>query len=312
MFRTTTRPLVHTCSGRVLNSAHCNAHAVEDLVRVLEGLAEIFEPPAGLPIGPEASAPLGTIVLRPLDRLICRYSSLSVRWMDDYALFVAAEADYLAAKDWARHLLGLNGQGLNLAKCRYEPLHGRTVRRLGTDEPDASLLFQDDELGEVDDPAQELEIATETRSATAITRCLGQLRTRQDPAGVTTLSNDTWALQRFPKQAAQYLDAVRNDIANWEPFLTFCLGETDDARAAAQMRVAKLLRKPQLGGDVGEQLFDKGISLSRAKFAPLANELFAAAGRSQQSASRRRKRGSRTRCRVRRSEREESISLHVP
>jgi hypothetical protein len=85
-------------------------------------------------------------------------------------------------------------------------------------------------------------------------------------------------------------ECVREDISDWTSFISFVLSATSDERVAAQHRLARLLQGPQLGFDLGSELFAKGKSLDRSRYAPLANELMAAGGRSQGKLTRRQRR----------------------
>jgi hypothetical protein len=74
----------------------------------------------GLPIGPEASAPLGTIALAPLDRMLRGQGVVFLRWVDDVRLFVDAQEVHEALKELADAYLHVAIQELNLPKCTYE------------------------------------------------------------------------------------------------------------------------------------------------------------------------------------------------
>ena len=82
--------------------------------------------PAGLPIGPEASALLGTLVLRPLDLLLSRLGLPFVRYVDDIFVFCGSEAEFWRVSEALSHQLSYFGQDLNWAKNECHPCRGRS------------------------------------------------------------------------------------------------------------------------------------------------------------------------------------------
>jgi hypothetical protein len=270
----------------ILHSAACAEGAVADTLHFLSSFAASTRR-HGLPVGPEASAALGTIALLPIDRRLTRGDTRVLRWMDDILLFVTAEARYLELKGLASDQLSLNGQRLNLEKCNYEAFAGGVK-----DIVHEFLSGFADESGRkwFEDPASELAARAEWHNPIGISRALGQLRSIGDPTGIKTLMSYPWVLRQFPRQTGRYLWSVHADIDEWSFFTDQVLAETFDGNVASQMWLARLLRVKRVSPTIGLSLFEKGLSLDRVRFAPAANEMLVAAGRSQEKANIRQRR----------------------
>lgn len=85
--------------------------AVDRLMSSLTGLHCVPGMGVGLPIGPEASAPLGTVHLLPLDRRLAGLGFIANRWMDDVVVPVPDAAVAETVLEAAAYQLGLSGQG---------------------------------------------------------------------------------------------------------------------------------------------------------------------------------------------------------
>ena len=270
----------HDHLQEILNSVGAPAGAVQDLIGVLASLPTSA---AGIPIGPEASAILGTVALLPLDRLLARGSAKVFRWMDDFVVLISGEAEYLELKGRAEQQLKLGGQNLNAGKCTYEPL--------GTVSFEDLLLSGDTGDGSfARDPANELRVYADYQEPGRVRALLGQLRRNGDARGIEIIRTHPWILDRFPKQTTSYLHRVANAIGDWAWIVESLLRETDDSDALTQLHLARILPSDQLGPSVARQLFDKALTTPPRDYAPLANELFVAVGRSSESVHIRRNR----------------------
>jgi hypothetical protein len=240
----------------------------------------------GLPIGPEASALLGTVALAPLDRMLDREGVVFLRWVDDVFLFVSGEERYEEVKALAATQLALGDQALNLAKSKYERFDVGPVVGL-----DDLYGFWETSGGWSSNPGTELSKLAEAREINGVSRLLGQLRYEGDPGGIAPIVSDAWLVATFPTQAGAYIRRVRDEIPDWEPVISMIFHDTTDNNVAGQLRLTRLLEHPQIGAQLGAEMFARGKSLDRSRFAPLANELLAAAGRGQEKLTNRQRRG---------------------
>lgn len=270
----------------VLHSAACHDNAVRDLVKLLESLQD-RSGCSGLAIGPEASALLGTIALAPLDRMLLGERVTFLRWVDDLLLFVDAEERYEELKARAGWQLALGDQGLNLDKCTYERFGDGQVT--GFEDPYGG--WEATSGGWSANPGAELSKLAEAREPRGISQLLGQLRHDGDSSGIETAVSDPWLIDNFPTQVGAYLRRVRDDIADWQPVVSMVFRDTTDNNVAGQLRLTRLLKRPQIGAELGSELFARGKALDRKRYAPLANELLAAAGRGQERLKIRQRRG---------------------
>jgi hypothetical protein len=273
----------------VLCSAGCSPNAVEDLLATLRVL-QLRSRSTGLPIGPEASAPLGTIALAPLDRMLRSQGVVFLRWVDDVLMFVDAQEVYETLKELADTHLHVVDQELNLPKCTYETFGSDDLagfeNAYGGLQIGTGIWF--------DDPAAALADLGEARRVDGATRALGQLRSREDPAGVDVLLAHPWLIFKLPTPTGAYLRRVRKDIQNWDAIASLVMEDVEDETAAGQLRLVRLLERKQIGASLGREFFDRGRALDRTRFAPVANEFLAAAGRSQESSTTRQRRAADT------------------
>jgi hypothetical protein len=98
----------------------------------------------------------------------------------------------------------------------------------------------------------------------------------------------------FPSASGTYLRRVREHIEAWDAFASLVMEDVEDETAAGQLRLVRLLERTEIGASLGRELFERGRALDRTRYAPVANELFAAAGRSQESSTTRQRRGAET------------------
>jgi len=267
----------------ILSTTGASPAAVRDVIVALRVLQSQC---SGLPIGPEGSAVLGTVALVPLDRRLKLHNATALRWMDDVVTPVADREEYEDIKTIAADQLARAGQALNLSKCTYDDLSSMR-------EPTFAEIFVSGG-GAIDgsfaDPAYELELRATFQERDRIPTLLGQLRKHRNPDGIDVLRRNSWIITAFPKQSATYLATVEEAIDDWSWLFDIVLAQTSDDNALAQLRIARLLPRRVLNPDVARTLFDKALLVSRRKYAPLANQLFATAGQSDEATTIRRDR----------------------
>jgi hypothetical protein len=233
---------------------------------------------------------LGTIALAPLDRILRGHGVVFLRWVDDVLLFVDAQDVYEALKELADAHLHVVDQELNLPKCTYETFGSGDLagfeNAYGGVEIGTGFWF--------DDPASALAERGEARQVDGVTRALGQLRSREDPAGVSVLLAHPWLIFNFPTPSGAYLRRVRKHIEDWDAIASLVIEDVEDETAAGQLRLVRLLERKQIGATLGREFFERGRALDRTRYAPVANELLAAAGRSQESSTTRQRRAADT------------------
>ena len=265
----------------VLNSDAAPAGAVDEVTGALDMLQDLPGSPQGLPVGPEGSSLLGTVALVPTDRALLRHHHTFLRWTDDYVVFLPSEDAFDAVVGLADEQLGRNGQKLNQTKVEWV--------ELGNDGEVLASAF--DGGGRLaTDPLRALELNAELREPRGLTSALGLLRSRTDPRAIAVLEANPWMYHTFPKQVARYLLAVGSHVNEWDWVLGAILAETHAGNAAAQLHLASVLPRSVISRDVGASIFDMANNLRRSKFSPLANQLFAVAGRGRERSSVRRRR----------------------
>jgi hypothetical protein len=263
---------------RMLCTAGSSSSAIAQLMHFLRLLRDTPGVPAGLPIGPEASALLGTIVLRPLDVLLRRYGLPFVRYVDDIVVFCGSEGEFWhvseAISDQLLHL----GQELNWAKNTYHSCASEV------DEVDASSMDEIAADFEESEAADDLWAALEKGDAPRVRFLLGGLRARIDPSGIAPLRAYKWAVRELPQQTMSYLRSVREHIGDWDWLHDELLGGADQTRAAASLHIAYSLRRNETPATLGEAMFDLAVRLDPRALGPLRAMLLAASARSQERA----------------------------
>lgn len=255
---------------RTLHSAGASPGAVDDLTATLNELQEIPGLPSGLPIGPEASGPLGTHALLPFDRCVEAEGLTALRWTDDSVVPLADKGLYESLLDRLTTQLALGGQHLNLGKCEYVDHDDPTALELSGGGGGPMLAA---------DPVTALELAAFFKLPTGVTMALGSLRRDHDRRAVRILRENPWIIERFPKQSAKYLAQFADD-ADWDWVLEAVMAQATPDNAAAQMHLSRALPGAVLSSAVAGGLFDRAAGMRRRELAPLADQLFATAGRS--------------------------------
>jgi hypothetical protein len=241
---------------------------------------------SGLPIGPEGSAPLGTIALVSIDELIQSLGYRMYRWMDDITICgVAAEDKDSVIAELQAGLANL-GQALNSEKTTYDLIDELVDRERSTDEGTRgpAAIFDGDPIAWLRDAAEE-------GAKTDMKFVLGGLRLRGDPDALEVLRDHRWIMERFPKQAGSYIRAVldgRPARVEWvQDYLTEPV--TDDT-APAQMHLVRSLPSTLISASLGRLLFDLGAALTATRYSCLADHMLAAGSRSGEKLGTRRSR----------------------
>jgi hypothetical protein len=262
---------------RVLSAVGSSSASIEQVMGFLKTLRVTPGVPAGLPIGPEASAILGTLVLRPLDLLLRRYGFPFVRYVDDLVIFCGSEGEFWRVSGDLSQQLSYLGQELNWAKNEY---HSCTEQEI---EHAASLgeLSYDVEVsvGELD-----LWAALEAGNAKRVSFLLGGLRSHSDPSGIAALRSYRWAVRELPRQTMSYMRSVREFVDDWDWLHDELLAGSDASRAAAALHIAYSLRREETPASLGSAMFDLALQLVPREFGPLRAMLLAASARSQERA----------------------------
>lgn len=271
--------------ARSLSSVGCADCTVGGIVGFLEALDSTDGVPQGLPIGPEASAVLGTVALVSLDRLLERVTLRYARWVDDITFLVGHESLYgLVHDEVAEHLEGRR-QRANHAKCQSTRADHWRLNHLGH----GSGLSWDVDFA-ADEALALLVEALEAEDFAAIAAPLGRLRSVGDPRAVPVLQHHSEAVMARPKQCASYLRRVRADIADWQWAIDLALSATTDRTAAGQLYLVRTVPRSALGSSDGQRLFEKAATLDRGRFSALADHMAVKAGQSPERARVRRTR----------------------
>lgn len=266
-------PTVSTETLRLtLNSAGAAPGAIDDLAAVLEEFGDIPGLPGGLPVGPEGSAPLGTQVLVPLDRVLEAEGLVALRWSDDLVVPLEGESFFEDVCGKVGGQLALGGQHLNLDKCEYVD-HGDPTASEPSGGSGGPMLAAD--------PVTALTLAAHFEVPTGVPFALGWLRRDHDPRGIPVLARNPWLIERFPKQTGRYLSDF-GEFDDWDWAIEAVLAPTTATNAAAQMHLARVLPRRVLSPVVAGSIFDKACGLPRRTMAPLADQLFGVAGRSSE------------------------------
>ncbi len=244
-----------------LNSVAVPAGTVEAILNFVAELHHVPGMPAGLPIGPEASGPLGTLALIPLDRLLEAAGITNFRWVDDIFCFVADVADFHMAAELVRSQAIRGGQAINEAKVNFhyfDKPHPTTAVSGGThwiDQPD--LL-----------DALSLQECIDTEEFGPFKVKLGGMRYNNDAGAIDVILANPILWERIPRQTAEYLESVAYAVPSWDPIKQIITSETTRSNAAGQVHALRILPDATVGKRLGLDLFDRGQSLPRREFGP--------------------------------------------
>lgn len=269
--------------ARTLSSVGCADSTVRGIVAFLDELGSVVGVPHGLPIGPEASAVLGTVALVSLDRLLERVTLRFTRWVDDITFLVGHERLYGLVHDEVAAHLESRRQRANHAKCQSTRADQWQPHRAGH----GSGLSWDDDVA-ADEAVASLIEAVEAEDFAVIAAPLGRLRSLSDPRAVSILQRHPKAVMARPKQCASYLRKVQAEIADWQWAIDLALGETTDWTAAGQLHLLRAVPRSAVGSSDGQRLFEKAATLDRDSFAALADHMAVKAGQSPERTKTRR------------------------
>jgi len=262
---------------RLLHAAGNFPSAVDDLINFLDGLHEIPGVASGLPIGPEASAPLGTLALRPLDQRLNNVGATFIRYMDDVTIFTASEAEFLSRVDVLDEQAQIGSQTLNMAKLDY--IECRSAGGGGS----ATASMEGDEFdGDTCDALESLADAIADGDDSRIPFLLGGLRARHDPRAISLLERARWVVRRLPRQSARYLRAVIDGIHDWEWIREEVFQGAQQSEPATALHFAPLIPSRELPSSFGSELWELANSLNVQTRSPLRAMLFLTTGRSQE------------------------------
>ena len=259
-----------------LYSADAPPGAINDLQEALDQLQSIPGMTRGLPVGPEASAPLGTVALLSLDRVLTSSGFEFYRWAGDVVVPMD-ECEFSRLMDVAAQQLAFGGQQLNMEKCAFVELD---------DDGFAASLGGGGAM-QSDDPLEALRLAASTGNPQGIPYALAGLKRIADDAGVVVLQEHRWVVERFPKQVTAYLKVVCSD---WDWVIEQLTCETTESNASAQLHLVRAVGRRALSADTTAALFDHAAGLRRVEFAPVADQYFAVAGQSSEKLGVRRRR----------------------
>jgi hypothetical protein len=273
-YATTSTSHLATC----LHSTRAGDGSIECVVEFLDELHSLPRAVAGLPVGPEASAPLGTVALLPVDRCIQAAGATGNRWMDDGVVAVDSQAVGREILARIAHQVEVGGQTLNYEKSGYTDLDA--VSDASASGTDAPMVFTS-----VDDAFLHFQVAVIFEDPRGLTSALGYMRAAGDPRAIALLERHPWVIDRFPRQTARYLRKLSAHVQSWDWVLERLTCVTTSSQGA-QIHLARVLPVDAVVESVALQLFETAASLSRGRSAPVADQLFATAGRCKTYSSR--------------------------
>ncbi len=232
----------------------------------------------GLPIGPEASSPLGTFALQPVDRRLRGAGFWFVRFVDDIWILACSEAAATEAVDQVRDQLDSIGQQENQPK------------RLIVDPDDIDEAISDADIaylvqrpGDMSD-MEAIELITSSLAAQSHNKIafgLGALRRTQSPAGIPLVIEHESLLRFEPEASGKYLRAVISKATHEqrERLVDRACTPTDDHGIGGAIRLAYALGGTALDSRSGDRLADM-LASTDATHAPLRPHLAVVAARS--------------------------------
>lgn len=270
-----------------LSSAGCPDGVIWPIEEALLGMSRIPGVPRGLPIGPEASAPLGMVALAGLDRVLRRSGVHFVRWVDDVTFWVPDLDSFWEVIEQVEDWLQLGGQRLNPSKTKFLQLAvGKpTIPAL---EPWLSGVADgDDPSGVVDEGSVS---ALMDDALDGLPQWLGQLGHAENPSAIRPLLERPEVINRFPKQCGRYLRRVSGQVPWGEVAEEIASEPTTPENAAGQLHLALVLPARSASASHSEQFFDKAQRLDGHNFAPLRDQLYFNCSRSAESTKARHRR----------------------
>lgn len=268
---------------RQLHSASCTQPSVARVMHFLKELHAIPGTSSGLPIGPEASAPLGTLALRAFDQRLLGAGATFTRYVDDLTIFTPTEADFWAHIAVLDDQASVLGQALNPAKTVFNPAESEAPEAGESSGGGGGRRYSDD-------PARDLGEAAELGDEDQVPFLLAQLGRSGDASGVRLLEETRWIVRQLPRQSAKYLRSLRSSIDNWEWIREEVITGRTQEQAATALHFAPLLERSQLPPSYGAEAFNAALALDVQRFSPLRAMLFALVGRSQEKPKLRTKR----------------------
>ncbi len=266
---------------RAMSSAGLDDCTALPIARSLLELAQTPGVPAGLPVGYEGSAIIATLLLRPLDRALERYGVQAIRWVDDVDIMIDRAAQIPEVIALVDDLLARNGFALNDSKTLFVPTGDVSPIEISGTFATGGLL--------PDAPLLALALLAGNKNPAGVPSALGLLKARHDHGAVAVIEANPWVQETFPRHTASCLAAVGTS-ADPDWVHETLSAPTTDANAAFQMHLARVIPEHAFTPSLGALLFDRAGSLDLHRFGPVRDHYLAAAGRSPERASARRRR----------------------
>lgn len=237
-----------------------DAKQVDPLVEMLRGLLLVGSP-KGLPIGPEASAVIASLVLGVVDQAMADAGLAHLRYSDDSFVFVRHGATTTQAYDVYCGALESIGLEPNSDKYQEHSVSDGSAWSAVQD-PTVSVLQCDRApFGDNRNFAAVLdeELSRDQPNWTAVSFCIGSLRVRRSACALPRVYDCPEVLLNLPRQVGRYLTELaenrptRHEVdQDW--LVEQATADRGDLGLAAQLHACDAASRVRLGQANGQRL----------------------------------------------------------
>ena len=192
-----------------------DAKQSEPIVELLSEL-QLVGAPKGLPVGPEASAVIASLVLGVVDSTLRQAGITHLRYSDDSFIFVPNGSDARPVHETYCEALGSVGLEPNADKYEEHSVNDGSAWAAVQDPKISDLLHDHNPVGDDRRLVEgiEEELVNARPNWTAVSFCLGGLRYRNNPQALSLICEHPRIFQTLPRQTARYLIQMCEQDAN--------------------------------------------------------------------------------------------------
>ncbi len=212
----------------------------------------------GVPIGPEASGPLGNVYLVPVDRALREAGVKFSRYSDDYRLWLTGPDSWPAAQETVAAAVDELGLELSPAKTRHlRTAHEVLVQLTNADIDRLKALLDDDpEVGLAASLDMfDAEVAKPAPDPKRLKFLLGVLKTRTSAHALAAVQDRPELLQADPRAWADYLKVMHGRrLLDLDWLLEVAAAAPTPTTAAAAYHLMRVVAARPVGRDHGRVL----------------------------------------------------------
>ncbi len=261
-----------------LNSLRVSSAGVDAAIQVLWNFDALPGATRGVPIGPEASAVLGTIGLVSVDRRLA--TGKFVRLVDDVWCVAASEPEAIATVEMIREQLALHALADNPEKLKILDAEAALAE---LSDPDIDYVAGHGRDVSVTEALMLIDSGYSEKKLSRLRFGFGVLQKRRSPAGIGRIIAHMDLADADPHMVGRYVrwGVPLSSEADRDVFVQHVCTDTTEHGVGGRIRLAHALAGTTLSHTHSETLMEKALVMSSRKMQPLRVHALVAACRGE-------------------------------